>query len=247
MPFSTVSVETLQATVDYGVGGTVQNTVLRRPFSFSSKRRLWSLTKDITPDTYNKVVPTAMASGSPGVYYPVITMAVNPQTIAWNQPKRIARRDTMGGVAFFHFTNKVGQDNDIVQMEFKGVTGNINFGNRPTPAPKDPHDPEYNANYTKLLIWHNLYNLTREPILFDDPDHPGQKIENEFYIMYRTPLIPTPIILKGIFSKVLQFDESAERPNMVPYSFTFWVQDTTPPLDHLVYETMGLQVGEVSP
>jgi len=42
-----------------------------------------------------------------GFGMPVVSMAINPQTIAWTQNKRISKRDTMEGSVFFHFTNRL--------------------------------------------------------------------------------------------------------------------------------------------
>lgn len=252
MPFSTVSVEAIKVTVDSGglFGGTaqgvVQDTGTRRPFAFTSRRRL-SAAYPVIPKG-DDIVDFIGAETVFNQYHendPVITMAVNPQAIQWQQPKRIARRDTQGGVVFFHFTNQVGKDNDIVTMSFRGNTGNINWGNRTNIPGKDPKNPYYMRNRDKLLVWHNLYNLTREAILYDDPNSPGNKLENEFYILYRTPLIQTPIVLKGVFNKVLEFDETANRPNSVDYSFSFLVQDTYPNLDDLVANVMSIPQGQV--
>lgn len=56
-----------------------------------------------------------------------LSMLMNPTNVTFQQTKRVTRRDTQGGACFFHWTNMVGRDNDILQMEFRGLTGNINL------------------------------------------------------------------------------------------------------------------------
>src|SRR5271165_6702385 len=53
-----------------------------------------------------------------GMQLPVISMAVNPQSIKWTQPKRYTKRDTQEGSVFFHFTNSADQNNDILVCQF---------------------------------------------------------------------------------------------------------------------------------
>lgn len=56
-----------------------------------------------------------------------LSMLMNPTNVTFKQSKRVTRRDTQGGACFFHWTNMVGRDNDILQMDFQGLTGNINL------------------------------------------------------------------------------------------------------------------------
>lgn len=160
---------------------------------------------------------------------PVINMAVNPQTIKWDQNKRIVKRDTMNGSTFFHFTNDSDQNNDILQMSFTGKTGNIN-------TQANILDTIKTGSTLKLRIWHELYNLSREPMLLNKlntgKDLP-RGIRNEFFITYRTVLMPVQITLIGFFSKVLDFTETASDPFNRDYSFTFTVTRTSPSLDDI--------------
>jgi len=65
------------------------------------------------------------ANGIPGV-----SMLMNPSSVHFVQAKRTTRRDTQAGSVFYHWTNKDGRNNDILNLEFTGQTGNIgvNFG-----------------------------------------------------------------------------------------------------------------------
>ena len=59
-------------------------------------------------------------------------------------------------------------------------------------------------------------------------------LKNEFYITYRTVLMPIQITLVGFFSQVMEFTESAQDPFNRDYSFAFTVVYTSPSLDELV-------------
>jgi hypothetical protein len=127
------------------------------------------------------------------------------------------------GATFFHFSDRNGQNNDILTLDFTGNTGNI--------WSKDP------ANKQKLLIWHMLYRMSREPMHFDVSDiTDGTTVRraNQQYIYYQTPLFPSQIQFTGFFSKVLEFEESAESPFNRQYTMAFTVTGTNPPLDDIV-------------
>lgn len=172
-----------------------------------------------------------------GVQMSVISMAVNPQTISWSQPKRFTKRDTMDGSTFFHFTDENDQNNDILTMSFTGKTGNINTGVNFVDMIKT------NANL-RLRTWHELYNLSREPMLLNSKNtnqSMPRSMRNEFYISYRSQLFPVQITLIGFFDKVLDFTESADDPNNRDYSFGFVVTRTSPTLDEMA-QLIGTQL-----
>lgn len=170
-----------------------------------------------------------VAQLSVGLNMPVIQMAVNPQTIKWTQNKRVSRRDTMEGSVFFHFTNARDQNNDILTLSFTGKTGNIN-------TQANLADVYNTGANLKLRIWHELYNLSREPLLLNK-QNTGLDVplglKNEFFITYRTQLMPVQITLIGFFSKVLEFTELAADPHNRDYGFDFTVTNTSPSLDDL--------------
>lgn len=226
------------------VGG--RNASRRVPFTFSSTKRLlqtgvlgtsdsrsvakWNADyimkrqlREIegTAQTIDIAGTLGLSSAvSAGPNMPVISMMVNPSTVTWNQPKRWVKRDTMEGSVFYHFSNSNGQNNDILTLSFAGSTGNINTQNGVIAATD-------NAADIKLRIWHELYNLTREPMLLDGG------IRNDFFITYRTVLMPMPITFIGFFNTVLQFNETADKPFNRDYSFQFTVTNTSPSLDEL--------------
>lgn len=151
---------------------------------------------------------------------PVISMMINPNSVKWHQPKRFTKRDTMNGSTFFHFTDDNGCNNDILDLQFSGSTGNINTQNL--------LDSTATAADVKLRIWHQLYALSRERVLLDNG------VRNQFFITYRTILMPIPITFVGFFNSALEFTEDAAHPYSRNYSFGFTVTDTSPKLEVLV-------------
>lgn len=151
---------------------------------------------------------------------PVISMAINPKSVTFDQDKRWTKKDTRNGSVYFHFTNSKGQNNDILTISFSGNTGNLDLrGDLAQP------ETERTGALLKLKVWHNLYLLTREPILLSD------NTVNVFSIEYTSQLLPVPITFRGFFNKVLDFSESADKPNSRDYSFDFTVTSTEPDLD----------------
>lgn len=222
-----------------GTGGKSFSDTTRVPFVFTSTRRLRLLgvsnnttliESGIEARLRNPDFFTNNTTSDSGNEIPVIEMLINPNSIDWNQPKRIVKRDVQEGSVFFHFTNIRGENNDILVLSFRGNTGNIN----PRGSVKLQADETSVANdidtgaFKKLLVWHNLWNLTREPILLPDG------AINEFLIIYNSIIIPTQISLVGIFNENLKFTESADKPYSRDYSFSFSVQETIPPINDIV-------------
>lgn len=165
---------------------------------------------------------------------PVISMAINPNSVEFDQPKRFERQDTQRGTVFHHFTNDQGQNNDLLTIRFQGNTGNIN---------RNTKDPEaLSRAIDRLQIWHNLYQLAREPMLLTDGT------SNTFYISYFSPLFPVNLEFAGFFSSVLKFSENGKKPNSRDYSMEFIVQSTSPDmntihaliLDYVVQQAVAL-------
>jgi len=180
--------------------------------------------------------------GGQKTFMPSIAMAVNPNSVKFVQPKRFSKKDTRDGSVFFHFTNNKGQNNDLLTLQFAGNTGNLDLRGSlgdPNQEPSQSQQEVTNAAsgqgagsdtgaLYKLLVWHNLYLLTREPMVL------GDGTENLFSIMYSSPLFPSQITFQGFFTRVLEFEESAEKPNSRNYTFEFQVTATTPDLDEVL-------------
>lgn len=165
----------------------------------------------------------------PTNYQPTIAMALNPNSMKASQGKRIVEKKRLSGSTFFHFLDPSGRDNDIMRINLAGNTGNI-----------DKRNGE--AASQKLLTWHNLYQLTREPKLL------GDNSPNVFSFTYISPLFPTSIIFYGFFSKVMEWEENAKKPFSRDYTMEFTVEGTSPDLDKVLDDlTVFLAAANVLP
>ena len=209
----------------------------RVPMSFTSTRRLRLINSEFDSISEATIAGTGLDPRLKDVQtvqseLPVIQMSVNPNTISWRQPKRITKKDTQEGSVFFHFANARGQNNDILTLDFRGNTGNINLLGDVSPAISGVGALGATGSDTgavkKLIAWHNMWNLTREAMLLDD------NTINEFMITYTSAAIPLEIMLIGFFSKTLEWEDSAEKPNSKDYTFAFTVQEMIPDMDDLV-------------
>ena len=176
--------------------------------------------------------------------YPAIALRINPHNVAFKQPKRVTKRNTQGGTVYMHWSDENGSNNDVLELDFSGRTGNINLrrneqvrlskagaalqdvANWLTGASPEDADKYKNQGGGKLYTWARLYQLTRMPML-----NRQTKRQNLFHILYRSPLFPRPILFIGFFNNVLNFTETAENPYLVEWSFNFVVQYTVPDLD----------------
>lgn len=238
----------LSGILGLGSAGSQVDDNPRIPFLFTSKlRQLVAFGSFDRPTSFTGLIGNSVASAASYPYLsgpafrPVIAMALNPNSVKFDQPKRITKRDTMEGSVFWHFTNSQGQNNDILTLSFAGSTGNIDLrGSTGTiPVPSDTSGTTSNAQSTdkmgldtgaleKLIVWHNLYLLTREPNLLGDGS------ENIWSITYTSPLFPMDITFNGFFQKVLDFTEDAKKPHSRNYSFEFTVQSVEPSLDDVL-------------
>jgi len=231
----------------FGAGAQSFTDANRVPMIFTSTRRLRLL--DPAFQGIADLLTGAMPVGAREIReqntngeLSIIEMMVNPNSITWKQPKRVVKRDTQEGSVFFHFSNSKGQNNDILTMDFRGNTGNINVRSDTT-ADEGALSTVRGINTgatRKLILWHNLWQLTREPMLLEDGTI------NEFMIYYASPIIPGSITLIGFFSSVMDWSDSADKPNSKDYSLSFTVQETVPPLDDLLQDINTIMIDSAS-
>jgi hypothetical protein len=184
-------------------------------------------------------------------------MKINPQTVTFSQAKRITRRDTQSGAVYQHWTNAKGRNNDVIQINFSGQTGNLNLrtGARQATVVNDQLkqfqewvksvtqqeglDVTNLSGAAKLVNFWNLYSITREPVV--DPVS-GQP--NNFHIMYSSPVLGNAMIdFIGFFDRVLEFTDDANDPFNKSYSFSFTATGSMPSMDH-VYQYISRMIGQ---
>lgn len=186
---------------------------------------------------------------------PPVRMKINPQTVTFSQSKRITRRDTQSGAVYFHWTNAAGTNNDVIQINFSGQTGNINLRTGAKQATvvndmlkqfrdwvksatqQEGLDVANFSGAAKLVNFLNLYTITREPVVDKQTGYP-----NHFHISYASPVFGNSIVtFHGFFDRVLEFTDDANDPFNKNYSFSFTATSSSPSMDSIYqYVSSGL-------
>ena len=224
--------------------GSGAQTVVSTPTT--DQRDIMTFTSRLRTDRSTAIVRQRQTlfgtAGNGSILQTTITMRLNPKSVKWTQSKRITKKDTRNGSTYFHFNNTAGQNNDILTLAFAGNTGNLDArGSIPVPAsPGSGTPPNATDAQLKLLVWHNLYLMTREPMLLADGS------DNVITVLYRSALFSSPLTMNGFFQKVMEFEESAAKPNSRDYSFEFTVTSTSPDLDRYM-GTLGTAIGMPNP
>lgn len=162
-----------------------------------------------------------------------IVMSLNPNSMDFAEPKRITETKVAGGTVFTHWTDADGRNNDVLRIQFQGRTGNIDVrGALPITRSDESRELLRMETYTpstqaieRTLVWHDLYQLSREPMLLND----GRR--NIMYVAYTSPLLSTTVEFAGHFENVIHFGENGEAPFSPQYDFTFVVTDSDPSLN----------------
>ena len=188
-----------------------------------------------------------------------IQMALNSSSVRVTQQKRMQKIDTMESSVFMHFLNRRGKNNDLVKLEFRGNTGNIDLrgsvatedeldaaagflGPRGTSADQQLSNSIDTGAFLKLVTFHQLKQLSQEEMVFtvqstggeDETQVINAQSDNEFFLQYISPVYPSNILITGIFAMPVQFEENGEAPTDVDYSFDFWVTNVYPDEDEFL-------------
>ncbi len=170
----------------------------------------------------------------------MLELSVNPQSVDFKQVKRITSDVVKKGRVYYFWSSAPGEQNlDILALTIRGVSGSIlnrvaNTQYQQTLGEQKISNPPQGAINTKHQKWMKLYSMTREPAY--PPELNGEF--NYAYIEYVSPIFPTgkTITFKGHFSNPLDFEENADKPFLIKYSFEFVVHQTDPSLDIILEE-----------
>lgn len=223
-------VQTIGGLLNQGPAETIGGPDLRTGWVFSSTLRRLAVadpnvgrTSVTAANDLTGVAQFARTFASQRGFISDIVMEVNPSSVQFQQTKRIVKKDTRRGSVYFHFSDDKGQNNDILVITFRGNAGNIDLRG----SVAQPGNGDTGAR-DRLIVWHNLYSLTREPVLI------ASRLVNEFTISYSSPAIRVPVTFTGFYSKVLEFTEDALKPNSIEYNFEFTVTRSEPDMGELV-------------
>lgn len=191
-----------------------------------------------------------------------VSMKMNPSSVSFRQPKRISRDDVRSGSIFYHWTDRFGRNNDIMEVEFTGQTGNINLQQ----GTYRKGVADFSKHAEKATDWVN----DRLDKLAGGPDGPstGVQVTNGrndmsgaaklanfhnlnsltrepmidvvtgqpifYFIQYSSQLFGnTMLTLIGHFSRALDIEDSADSPNNKRYSFGFTVLSSVPSFNNI--------------
>ena len=89
----------------------------------------WALSTALNPydDKTLRVPMYVTSSHRERTSTPGVKMSMNPNSVSFRRPKRITEKKTQCGSTFMHWTDSTGRNNDILQLDFRGQTGNINL------------------------------------------------------------------------------------------------------------------------
>ena len=233
----------------------------------------WALSTALNPyDDKTLRVPMYMTNSwreKAGVDLPGVKMSMNPNSVSFRRPKRITEKKTQGGSTFLHWTDSRGENNDILQLDFRGQTGNINlrraarlkfgtlaskgvdwlneklndfedFATSPNSiAQPEPVGLDKDMSGVTKLV--KFWDLHR---LITEPviDQMGNPIQSLIY--YSSPLFGNMYMkFIGHFSTGLDFEDIADQPFNKTYSFGFTVESSQPRLDG-IYEAISFAIGQ---
>lgn len=163
-----------------------------------------------------------------------ISMLVNPNSIEWSWPKRKSKLRTRKGTTFYFFTGDDGSSLDILELSLRGSTGSIelppdwNRQGRLTGANALLAFTD-NEAAKKLIVWHRLYQLSREPDVTQEAVAGLRRdYRNYQFMSYVSPLFPYPLVFQGHWDAALSFTETADKPGSREYSGKFVVERIWP-------------------
>lgn len=195
-----------------------------------------------------------------------VSMLMNPSSVSFRQSKRVTRKDTQGGSIYYHWSNRMGRDNDILEMNFSGSTGNINIrtgtiqqgvfatfpeGRGPLPwlnsqasgavmaNDDDPATVKLRGNDYTVSGAAKLANFWNLYSLTREPVvDPKTGAPVYYYVNYSSPLFGnTFVTFIGHFNNVMEFTDDASSPFAKTYNFGFTVLASNPSMDY-IYTTI---------
>ena len=200
---------------------------------------------------------------------PGLSMSVNPNSVSFRQPKRITERKTQGGSTFMHWTDSSGRNNDILQLDFRGQTGNLNLRR----AARLKYDTVgsgavdwLNEKVNQFEDWATQPDSVTQPVpVGSDKDMSGatklvrfwdlhklttepvvDALSNPVYsvIYYSSPAFGNLYVkFIGHFSSALEFEDIADQPFNKTYSFGFTVEAAQPSMSK-IYEAISFAIGQ---
>jgi len=231
----------------------------------------WALSTALNPyDDKTLRVPMYMTNTNrEWLGYPGVKMSMNPNSVSFRRPKRITEKKTQGGSTFMHWTDSAGRNNDLLQLDFRGQTGNINLRRAARLKFDSLGSGAVDWMNSKLNDFEDFAtgsgSIAQPEPVGTDKDMSGvtklikfwdlhelttepvvDKYGNPVFsiIYYSSPLFGNMYMkFIGHFSTALDFEDVADQPFNKTYSFGFTVESMQPSLDKL-YESIAFAIGQ---
>lgn len=174
-------------------------------------------------------VLTSSFSNAKGNPNNTVQMTINPNSVKFDQPKRISSaRRTIGGTTYFNWSDRKGRNLDNLTMTISGETGPISGLGKTSDLQKKTGLITTNGTFIGTRAqknaqnWAKFYCLTAEPSI-----DPLTLKPNVWSIRYKSLLFPD-VIFTGFFLEVLQFSDEAASPFSKRYTARFIVTGVSP-------------------
>lgn len=132
-----------------------------------------------------------------------------PLKMTFTQVKRITKRDNLEGSVIQHFTNRFGNNNDLLELSIECSTKNIDSTVTNTTYDIDRLD--------------NLENFYKIMTLAEETPYFSGNEWNYIDLTIATPVIRKPIFLSGFFKNMPQITESGEQQKHIEFTMDFWI------------------------
>lgn len=138
-----------------------------------------------------------------------------PMSITLTQNKRITKRDNLEGSVIQHFTNRYGNNNDLLELSITCSTKNID-------------SKLTNTTFEDLFRLNNLEEFYKIMTLAEETPYFAGNQWNYSEITLASPVLRTKkTFLSGFFKNMPEIVEKGENQKFVEFNMDFWILNRT--------------------
>lgn len=137
-----------------------------------------------------------------------------PMSITLTQNKRITKRDNLEGSVIQHFTNRYGNNNDLLELSITCSTKNID-------------SKLTNTTFEDLFRLNNLEEFYKIMTLAEETPYFAGNQWNYSEITLASPVLRKPMFLSGFFKNMPEIVEKGENQKFVEFNMDFWILNRT--------------------
>jgi hypothetical protein len=134
-----------------------------------------------------------------------------PLSIKLEQNKRITKRDNLEGSVIQHFTNRYGNNNDLLELSIQCSTRNVD-------------SKITNTTFEDVIRVNNLENFYKIMTLAEETPYFAGNAWNYAEIQLASPILRNKkIFLFGFFKEMPEIVEKGENQKFVEFNMEFWI------------------------